>query len=76
MTPRKKSKEIAKERLRVILIHDRIELSPHELKNLKSDIGQILSKYLRIDSKEIDLKVSREVNSMALEAKIPFKKPS
>ncbi len=76
MTLRKKSKEIAKERLRVILIHDRIELSPQELKNLKRDIGQILSKYLRIDSNEIDLKVSREVNAMALEAKIPFRRPS
>lgn len=73
MTLRRKSKEVAKERLKIILVHDRIKLSPHEMKMLEQDLCKVLSKYLKIDSKEIDLKVNREVDSMALEAIIPIK---
>jgi len=73
MVLRRRSKEIAKERLKIILIHDRIELSPHEFNQLQLDLCKVLAKYLKVDSKEIDLKVNRDINSMALEAKIPLR---
>ncbi len=69
----KKSKDVAKERLRLILIHDRIELSPHEMNKLKKDLSRVISKYIRVDQGEVDMNIKRKSGSMVLEADIPIK---
>lgn len=72
------SKDVAKERLRLILIHDRSDLSPELLDMMKSEILQVISKYVEIDHADVDVKLSKtdleEGNSPALIANIPIKK--
>ncbi len=72
------SKDVAKERLRLILIHDRCDISKEILDNIKDDILKVLSKYMEIDSSEIDVKMTNSPelsgNSAALVASIPIKK--
>lgn len=72
------SKEVAKERLRLILIHDRSTVSPELLESIKEDILKVLSKYVEIDPGEIDVKMTRmeeiEGDSPALIASIPIKR--
>ncbi|HBC97049.1 MAG TPA: cell division topological specificity factor MinE [Clostridium sp.] len=75
---RSSSKDVAKERLRLILIHDRCCVSKDVLENIKEDILKVLSKYMEIDCSEIDVKMTtpEKVNgdSAALVASIPIKK--
>ncbi|AYD39887.1 cell division topological specificity factor MinE [Clostridium fermenticellae] len=70
-------KEVAKERLRLILIHDRSSVSPELLESIKEDILEVLSKYVEIDSGEIDVKMTKmeeiDGDSPALIASIPIK---
>ena len=72
------SKELAKDRLRLILIHDRSNVSPDLLESIKEDILKVLSKYVEIDSEEIDVKMTKmeeiEGSSPALIASIPIKR--
>lgn len=72
------SKELAKDRLRLILIHDRSTVSPDLLESIKEDILKVLSKYVEIDSEEIDVKMTKmeeiEGDSPALIASIPIKR--
>ncbi|SHI48992.1 cell division topological specificity factor MinE [Clostridium cavendishii DSM 21758] len=70
-------KQVAKDRLKLILIHDRGELAPEILEKIKVEILEVLSKYIEIESEEIDLTVTKSQNiegeSPALVANIPIK---
>lgn len=72
------SKDVAKERLKLILIHDRAKVSPELLESIKEDILTVLSKYVEIDSGEIDVKVTTteeiQGDTPALIASIPIKR--
>lgn len=54
-----KSKEIAKERLKLVLVHDRSDLSPKFLDMIKTDIIRVISEYADIDTEGLDIKLTR-----------------
>jgi len=68
------SKQLAKERLRLVLVHDRASVSPHFLNMLKADLLQVMNKYLEIDEATTRIMLSRQGNSIALLASIPIKR--
>lgn len=75
-----KSKNVAKERLKLVLVHDRADLSPRFLEMIKTDIVKVISQYAEIDEAEIDIKMTKmkkDGNSSpvsALVANIPIVK--
>ncbi len=46
---KEKSSSVAKDRLKLVLIHDRAMLSPKMLENLKDELIAVISKYVDID---------------------------
>jgi cell division topological specificity factor len=68
------SKEVAKERLRLVLVHDRASLSPQTMENLKNDLLTVISKYLDIDDQGFRVDLSRHEDAMALVANIPIRR--
>lgn len=56
---KKKSGEIAKDRLKILLISDRIDCSPEIMEMIKKDIAKILCKYMQIDTSTLELEFSR-----------------
>lgn len=75
---RTSSKDVAKERLKLILIHDRQDLSPELLESMKNEILQVISKYVIIEDDEVEVKLTKtdasEGYAPALVASIPIKK--
>ena len=75
----KKPANIAKDRLKLVLMHDRVNCSPELLDMIKNDILLVLSKYVEIDTNELDIQVSQaagDENSTpvpVLYANIPIK---
>ena len=51
----KTSKEIAKDRLKVVLIHDRANISPEVMQALKNDIIEVISHYMDINKNEMEI---------------------
>lgn len=49
------SGDIAKDRLKVLLISDRINCSPHTLNLMKQDIIRSISKYMSIDEENMEI---------------------
>lgn len=43
------SSQVAKERLQLVLIHDRVKLSPDVLQRMKDELVTTISRYLDID---------------------------
>ncbi|GFZ31160.1 cell division topological specificity factor [Clostridium zeae] len=70
-------KDVAKDRLKLILIHDRGDLAPEVLENIKQEILEVISKYVEIDSDDIDITITKtgemDGDSPALVANIPIK---
>ena len=56
---KKKSSEIAKDRLKILLISDRIDCSPEVMEMIKRDIAKILCKYMQFDTSTVELEFSR-----------------
>lgn len=52
---KKTSGDIAKDRLKVLLISDRINCSPHTLNLMKQDIVHCISKYMSIDEDNTEI---------------------
>ena len=63
---KERSGQIAHDRLKVVLIHDRANVSPEVMDNLKNDIIVIL-----IHQKDMDISLENDDNSVALVANIP-----
>ena len=68
------SRNIAKERLRLVLVHDRANVSPQLLQDLKSDLIKVISNYLDIDEQGLEVSFENSQNQVALIANIPVKK--
>jgi cell division topological specificity factor len=65
------SKNVAKERLRLVLVHDRINVSPQVVEALKEDLIAVINKYMEIDQQALEVSFSSSDNSVALMANIP-----
>ncbi len=68
------SKNAAKERLRLVLVQDKIDISPSKLEAMKLELFAVISKYVEIDKSAIDVSVEDVDGSMAIVANIPVKK--
>jgi len=67
------SKDIARERLRLVLVHDRSMVSPEIINALRDDLIQVIQKYMDIDLESLLVNIEGEDNSVALIANIPIK---
>jgi len=67
------SKNVAKERLRLVLVHDRANVSPQLLQDLKADLIKVISSYLEIDEEALEVNFENSENQVALIANIPVK---
>jgi cell division topological specificity factor len=68
------SKDIAKERLRLVLIHDRTDISPVMLEALKADLIAVISEHLDVDHSGIEIKLSESRGHSRLLATIPIRR--
>lgn len=68
------SKEDAKQRLKVLLIHDQVDLSPGQLESMKEEIMVVISRYLDVDASGVELRLNREDGHVALVSSIPVRR--
>lgn len=53
------SKDMAKDRLKLVLVHDRVNCSSQVLEMLKTDIIKVISNYMEIDEEELDIQITK-----------------
>ena len=69
------SADRAKDRLRLVLINDRTDLSAAALDDLKDDLLEVLSRYIQIDPKTMRIDITQEGREQRLIADIPISGP-
>ena len=68
----RKSANAAKERLKLVLIHDRTDLAPGVLENLKDDLIEVISRYVAIDPAAVRIEMEQDGRQQRLLADIPL----
>lgn len=70
---RKRSAKSAKERLQLVLIHDRTDLTQPELEALRDEIISVISRHVDIDPDAVHIDVERDGREQRLVADIPLR---
>lgn len=70
----RKSKDIAKERLQLVLVQDRFRLSPELLETLKNELIQVITRHVDVDRGGIEVELTHGATGDALIANIPLKR--
>lgn len=73
-TNRPTSKDDAKQRLKFLLIHDQVDLTPAQLDRMKDEIIDVISKYVDIDQKNVQFNLNREDGHIALVSSVPVRR--
>lgn len=75
---RKSSREIARDRLKILLISDRVNCSSEMMEMIKNDIAKVISKYMKIDTESMEIQITktnikgRTLKNPTLYANIPI----
>ena len=68
------SAKTARERLQLVLAHDRSDLSPELLDQMRREIFEVVAKYVEIDLEEGEVSLETEDRMPALVANLPIKR--
>jgi cell division topological specificity factor len=66
------SSATAKERLRLVLMTDHLELAPEMIESMKRDLVELISRYVEVDRERIDVTFERQDRTLAMLANIPI----
>lgn len=67
------SSQVAKERLQLVLVHDRSDLSPEQVQMMKEEILEVIARYVDFDRESVDINLTSENRDSILHANIPIK---
>ncbi len=69
--PEANAKDIACNRLRVVLMQDRTNLTPELMERMRKELVELLSKYVEMDKEALELNLEQDGDQMALMLSIP-----
>ena len=70
-TQKEDSKDVAVNRLRLVLMQDRTNLTPEIMQRMRKELIELLSKYVELDKEALELNFEQEGEQMALMLSIP-----
>jgi cell division topological specificity factor len=68
----KSSAKQAKERLKLVLIHDRTDLNPGTLETLKDELIDVISRHVDINPATVNIEMTQDGRQQRLIADIPL----
>lgn len=69
------SKDEAKKRLKLLLIHDQVDLPPMQLERMKTEILEVVARYCEIDTDEgVEFRLNREDGQVSLVSCVPVRR--
>jgi len=70
-----KSRDVAKQRLQLVLVHDRANISPGLLEMIKDEIISVISRHIEIDHDGVEVHFAQHGSENRLVADIPLSNP-
>lgn len=66
--------EMAKERLKVVLVHDRLKVNPEVLEMIRAEVLSVISKRLEVDEQQMQVLLTREGGADKLQTDVPIRR--
>jgi cell division topological specificity factor len=66
--------EVAKERLKVVLVHDRLKVNPEVLEVIKAELLSVLSRRMEVDEQNMQINLARQSGMDTVQAHVPIKR--
>jgi len=70
---RERTKDTARQRLQLVLMHDRLDLSSEKMEDMKREIWEVVSRYMVVDDDFLEFEVRRLDELMVLVSNIEVK---
>ncbi len=68
------SKDDAKARLKMLLVHDAVDLTPREMAAMKAEVMEVIARYVDIDKEDVDFRLERLSGEIALVSNVPVRR--
>ena len=72
--PRTGSKDDAKARLKVLLVHDQVDLTPSQLDAMRAEILEVIARYAEVDREKVDIRLERAHDQVRLTSSVPVRR--
>jgi cell division topological specificity factor len=68
------SSQDAKARLKFLLVHDEVDLSPAQVEKLKAEIMEVIGRYVDVDRDSVDFRLDKAEGRIALVSNVPVRR--
>ncbi len=68
------SKDDAKARLKVLLVHDQVDLTPSQLDAMRAEILEVIARYAEVDREKVDIRLERAHDQVRLTSSVPVRR--
>ena len=70
---RERTKDTARQRMRLVLMHDRLDMAPDTMENMKREIWEVVSRYMVVEDDFMEFEIRRLDELMVLVSNIQVK---
>ncbi|MEI6222121.1 MAG: cell division topological specificity factor MinE [bacterium] len=67
------SANVAKNRLKLVLVNDRVKITPEEIELLKQDLLEVICRYIEIDKEDLEVFLTQKNKTTSLVVDIPVR---
>jgi cell division topological specificity factor len=68
------TRETVKKRLKLVLAHDRVDLSPEVMERMRNEILAVVSRYVELDTESLEMSLENDERVTALVANLPIRR--